>query len=91
MMSVKPVAAEKMRNVTVTYYMKGSNEVITKATVDVPMSQKVLTKAELPGATVESSGYLFDVVAINNGPFGINDLGDGKGEVAVTATIKMHK
>ena len=90
-MSVKPVAAEKMRNVTVTYYMKGSNEVITKATVDVPMSQKVLTKAELPGATVESSGYLFDVVAINNGPFGINDLGDGKGEVAVTATIKMHK
>ena len=90
-MSVKPVAAEKMRNVTVTYYMKGSNEVITKATVDVPMSQKVLTKAELPGATVESNGYLFDVVAINNGPFGINDLGGGKGEVAVTATIKMHK
>ena len=72
-------------------YMKGSNEVITKATVDVPMSQKVLTKAELPGATVESNGYLFDVVAINNGPFGINDLGGGKGEVAVTATIKMHK
>ena len=55
------------------------------------MSKKVLTKAELPAATVESNGYLFDVVAINNGPFGINDLGDGKGEVAVTATIKMHK
>ena len=90
-MSVKPVAAEKMRNVTVTYRYEGSNKVITKATVDVPMSQKVLTKAELPGATVESNGYLFDVVAINNGPFGINDLGGGKGEVAVTATIKMHK
>lgn len=55
------------------------------------MSKKVLTKAELPGATVESSGYLFDVVPTTNGPFGINDLGDGKGEVAVTATIKMHK
>ena len=90
-MSVKPVAAEKMRNVTVTYRYEGSNKVITKATVDVPMSKKVLTKAELPGATVESSGYLFDVVPTTNGPFGINDLGDGKGEVAVTATIKMHK
>ena len=75
----------------VTYYMKGSNEVITEATVDVPMSQKVLTKAELPAATVVSGGYLFDVVPTTNGPFGINDLGDGKGEVAVTATIKMHK
>lgn len=90
-MSVKPVAAEKMRNVTVTYRYEGSNKVITKATVDVPMSKKVLTKAELPGATVESSGYLFDVVPTTNGPFGINDLGGGKGEVAVTATIKMHK
>ena len=46
-MSVKPVAAEKMRNVTVTYRYEGSNKVITKATVDVPMSKKVLTKAEL--------------------------------------------
>ena len=77
--------------VTVTYYMKGSNKVITKSTVTVPKSKKVLSKAELPAATVESNGYLFDVVAINNGPFGINDLGGGKGEVAVTATIKMHK
>ncbi len=90
-MSVKPVVPEESMEVTVTYYMKGSNEVITKSTVSVPKSKKVLTKAELPGATVESSGYLFDVVAINNGPFGINDLGGGKGEVAVTATIKMHK
>ena len=90
-MSVKPVVPEESMEVTVTYYMKGSNEVITKSTVSVPKSKKVLTKAELPGATVESNGYLFDVVAINNGPFGINDLGDGKGEVAVTATIKMHK
>ena len=90
-MSVKPVVPEESMEVTVTYYMKGSNEVITKSTVSVPKSKKVLTKAELPGATVESNGYLFDVVAINNGPFGINDLGGGKGEVAVTATIKMHK
>ena len=90
-MSVKPVVTEESMEVTVTYYMKGSNEVITKSTVSVPKSKKVLTKAELPGATVESNGYLFDVVAINNGPFGINDLGGGKGEVAVTATIKMHK
>lgn len=90
-MSVKPVVPEESMEVTVTYYMKGSNEVITKSTVSVPKSKKVLTKAELPGATVESDGYLFDVVAINNGPFGINDLGGGKGEVAVTATIKMHK
>ena len=90
-MSVKPIAPGESMEVTVTYYMKGSNEVITKSTVTVPKSKKVLTKAELPGATVESNGYLFDVVAINNGPFGINDLGGGKGEVAVTATIKMHK
>ena len=90
-MSVKPVVPEESMEVTVTYYMKGSNEVITKSTVSVPKSKKVLTKAELPGATVESNGYLFDVVAINNGPFGINDLGGGKGEVAVTATIKMHR
>ena len=90
-MSVKPVVPEESMEVTVTYYMRGSNEVITKSTVSVPKSKKVLTKAELPGATVESNGYLFDVVAINNGPFGINDLGGGKGEVAVTATIKMHK
>ena len=90
-MSVKPVVPEESMEVTVTYYMKGSNEVITKSTVSVPKSKKVLTKAELPGATVESNGYLFDVGAINNGPFGINDLGGGKGEVAVTATIKMHK
>ena len=90
-MSVKPVVPEESMEVTVTYYMKGSNQVITKSTVSVPKSKKVLTKAELPGATVESNGYLFDVVAINNGPFGINDLGGGKGEVAVTATIKMHK
>lgn len=90
-MSVKPVVPEESMEVTVTYYVKGSNEVITKSTVSVPKSKKVLTKAELPGATVESNGYLFDVVAINNGPFGINDLGGGKGEVAVTATIKMHK
>ena len=90
-MSVKPVVPEESMEVTVTYYMKGSNKVITKSTVSVPKSKKVLTKAELPGATVESDGYLFDVVAINNGPFGINDLGGGKGEVAVTATIKMHK
>ena len=90
-MSVKPIAPEESMEVTVTYYMKGSNEVITKSTVTVPKSKKILTKAELPAATVESNGYLFDVVAINNGPFGINDLGGGKGEVAVTATIKMHK
>ena len=90
-MSVKPIAPEESMKVTVTYYMKGSNEVITKSTVTVPKSKKVLSKAELPAATVESNGYLFDVVAINNGPFGINDLGGGKGEVAVTATIKMHK
>ena len=90
-MSVKPVVPEESMEVTVTYYMKGSNAVITKSTVSVPKSKKVLTKAELPGATVKSDGYLFDVVAINNGPFGINDLGGGKGEVAVTATIKMHK
>ena len=90
-MSVKPIAPEESMEVTVTYYMKGSNEVITKSTVTVPKSKKVLSKAELPAATVESNGYLFDVVAINNGPFGINDLGGGKGEVAVTATIKMHK
>lgn len=90
-MSVKPIAPGESMEVTVTYYMKGSNEVITKSTVTVPKSKKVLTKAELPAATVESNGYLHDVVAINNGPFGINDLGGGKGEVAVTATIKMHK
>ena len=90
-MSVKPIAPGESMEVTVTYYMKGSNEVITKSTVTVPKSKKVLSKAELPAATVESNGYLFDVVAINNGPFGINDLGGGKGEVAVTATIKMHK
>lgn len=89
-MSVKPIAPEESMEVTVTYYMKGSNEVITKSTVTVPKSKKILSKAELPAATVESNGYLFDVVAINNGPFGINDLGGGKGEVAVTATIKMH-
>lgn len=90
-MAVKPVAPEKMRNVTVTYRFSGSNGFITDATVDVPMSKKFLTKAELPAATVVSGGYLFDVVPTTNGPFGINDLGDGKGEVAVTATIKMHK
>ena len=90
-MSVKPIAPGESMEVTVTYYMKGSNEVITKSTVTVPKSKKVLTKAELPAATVDSNGYLFDVVAINNGPFGINDLGGGKGEVAVTATVKMHK
>ena len=90
-MAVKPVAPEEMRNVTVTYRFSGSNGFITDATVDVPMSKKFLTKAELPAATVVSGGYLFDVVPTTNGPFGINDLGDGKGEVAVTATIKMHK
>lgn len=90
-MAVKPVTPEEMRNVTVTYRFSGSNGFITDATVDVPMSKKFLTKAELPAATVVSGGYLFDVVPTTNGPFGINDLGDGKGEVAVTATIKMHK
>ena len=90
-MAVKPVAPEEMRNVTITYYYPGSNDEITHATFDVPMSKKSLTKAELPATTVVSGGYLFDVVPTTNGPFGINDLGDGKGEVAVTATIKMHK
>lgn len=90
-MAVKPVAPEEMRNVTITYYYPGSNDEITHATFDVPMSKKSLTKAELPAATVVSNGFLFDVVPTTNGPFGINDLGDGKGEVAVTATIEMHK
>lgn len=90
-MSVKPVAPEEMRTVTVKYLMQGSNELLTKATIDVPMSKKVLTKAELPGATVESSGFLFDVAPAMEGPFGINDLGDGKGEVIVMASLKMHK
>lgn len=90
-MSVKPVQPEEVKEVTVTYRMQGSNEVITKATVTVPKSKTVLTKDELPAATVTSNGYLFDVVPINDGPFGINELGDGKGEVAVTATIKFHK
>lgn len=90
-MAVKPVAPEEMRNVTITYYYPGSNDEITHATFDVPMSKKSLTKAELPATTVVSNGFLFDVVPTTNGPFGINDLGDGKGEVAVTATIKMHK
>ena len=90
-MAVKPVAPEAMRTVTVTYYMQGSNAVITKATVDVPVSKKSLTKAELPGATVESGGYLFDVVPAMNGPFGINYLGEDKGEVVVMASLKMHK
>lgn len=90
-MEVKPVAPEEMRNVTVKYLMEGSNETITTATIDVPKSKKVLTKAELPGATVESYGHLFDVVPVMNGPFGINDLGDGKGEVIVMASIKLHK
>ena len=80
-----------MRNGTVTYRYPGSNAVITKATVDVPMSKKDLTKAELPGATVTSGGYLCDVVPTTNGPFSIKDLGGGKGEVAVIATIKMHR
>ena len=80
-----------MRNVTVTYRYPGSNAVITKATVDVPMSQTALTKAELPGATVTSGDYLCDVVPTTNGPFDINDLGDGKGEVTVIATIKVRK
>ena len=90
-MEVKPVAPEEMRNVTVKYLREGSNETITTATIDVPKSKKVLTKAELPGATVESYGHLFDVVPVMNGPFGINDLGDGKGEVIVMASIKLHK
>lgn len=90
-MSVKPVAPEEMRTVTVKYLMQGSNELLTKATIDVPMSKKVLTKAELPGATVESSGFLFDVAPAMEGPFGINDLGNGKGEVIVMASLKMHK
>ena len=90
-MSVKPVAPEEMRTVTVKYLMQGSNELLTKATIDVPMSKKVLTKAELPGATVESNGFLFDVAPAMEGPFGINDLGDGKGEVIVMASLKMHK
>ena len=90
-MPVKPVAAEEMRNVTVKYYFPGSNGFITKATVDVPMSKKDLTKDELPGATVTSGGYLCDVVPTTNGPFSIKDLGGGKGEVAVIATIKMHR
>ncbi len=91
-MSVKPVAPEAMRTVTVKYLMQGSNEELTRATIDVPKSKKVLTKAELPGATVESSsGFLLDVAPAMNGPFGINYLGDDKGEVIVMASLKMHK
>ena len=90
-MSVKPVAPEAMRTVTVKYLMQGSNAELTKATIDVPKSKKVLTKAELPGATVESNGLLFDVAPAMNGPFGINYLGDDKGEVIVMASLKMHK
>ena len=90
-MSVKPVAPEAMRTVTVKYLMQGSNAELTKATIDVPKSKKVLTKAELPGATVESNGFLFDVAPAMNGPFGINYLGDDKGEVIVMASLKMHK
>lgn len=90
-MPVKPVQPDEVTEVTVTYRMQGSNEEITKATVTVPKSKTVLTKDELPAATVTQNGYLFDVVPVNDGPFGINDLGDGKGEVAVTATIKFHK
>ena len=90
-MEVKPVAAEAMRTVTVKYLMQGSNALITTATIDVPKSKDTLTKAELPGATVENGGFLFDVVPAMNGPFGINKLGEDKGEVIVMASLKMHK
>ncbi len=90
-MEVKPVVAEAMRTVTVKYLMQGSNATITTATIDVPKSKDTLTKKELPGATVENGGLLFDVVPAMNGPFGINKLGEDKGEVIVMASIKMHK
>ena len=45
----------------------------------------------MTASTVESSGFLFDVAPAMEGPFGINDLGNGKGEVIVMASLKMHK
>lgn len=92
-MNVKPVNATEQKEVTVYYYKQGSNDFITKATINVDMDVTFLYADELPNVSQEvwmgKDKYLMQVVPVGKGPFRINYLGNNKGEVKITANHKI--
>ena len=52
-MNVKPVNAAEQKEVTVYYYKQGSNDFITKATINVDMDVTFLYADELPNVSQE--------------------------------------
>lgn len=92
-MNVKPVNAAEQKEVTVYYYKQGSNDFITKATINVDMDVTFLYADELPNVSQEvwmgKDKYLMQVVPVGKGPFRINYLGNNKGEVKITANHKI--
>ena len=98
-MEVKPVNPAKQKEVTVYYYQKGLEQIdsncISKATMNVDMDVTFLYADQLPKVSKEvwmgKDKILAKVVPEGNGPFRINYLGNNKGEVKVTATLKYIK
>lgn len=94
-MNVKPVDPAEQKEVTVYYYKEGSNALITKATINVDKDVTFLYADELPNVNQEvwmgKDKYLMKVVPVGKGPFRINYLGEGKGEVKVTANHQIVK
>ena len=98
-MEVKPVNPAKQKEVTVYYYQKGLEQIdsncIGEATMNVDMDVTFLYADQLPKVSKEvwmgKDKILAKVVPEGNGPFRINYLGNNKGEVKVTATLKYIK
>ena len=98
-MNVKPVNAAEQKEVTVYYYQKGLEQIdsncIGEATMNVDMDVTFLYADQLPKVSKEvwmgKDKILAKVVPEGNGPFRINYLGNNKGEVKVTATLKYIK
>lgn len=98
-MEVKPVNPAKQKEVTVYYYQKGLEQIdsncIGEATMNVDMDVTFLYADQLPKVSKEAwmgkDKILIQVVPVGNGPFRINYLGNNKGEVKVTATLKYIK
>ena len=98
-MEVKPVNPAKQKEVTVYYYKEGLEQndknYIGEATMNVDMDVTFLYADQLPKVSKEAwmgkDKILIQVVPVGNGPFRINYLGNNKGEVKVTATLKYIK
>lgn len=94
-MTVKQVNQAEKKEVTIYYLKEGSGAEIAKATINVDKDVTFLYANELPNVNKEvwmgKDKYLMKVEPVGNGPFRINYLGDGKGEVKVYANHKIVK